>query len=210
MEYEASSGEILPLRDSCSTSSWSGERRENDCMGDLFIQMVIVVLGKEVTDAPATHRSHSPPPPPPLPHAPLPSIPIQVFRNVYDVVVPGIMYKVKARTCTPARAVADDKEGVDQLDLEVRLSQPLGVAREYNAMAIQFGYIVMFASVAPWATFVCLLINLVERRADAARMLYAQQRPRYKGAQSIGTWLGVFQALTNCSSNLTATAAPCL
>lgn len=117
-----------------------------------------------------------------------------MFRNVYDVVVPGIMYKVKARTCTPARAVADDKVGVDQLDLEVRLSQPLGVAREYNAMAIQFGYIVMFASVAPWATFVCLLINLVERRADAARMLYAQQRPRYKGAQSIGTWLGVFQA----------------
>ena len=42
-----------------------------------------------------------------------------------------------------------------------------------------YRYIVMFASVAPWATFVCLLINLVERRADAARMLYAQQRPRY-------------------------------
>ena len=42
-----------------------------------------------------------------------------VFRNVYDVVVPGIMYKIKARTCTPARAVADDKVGVDQLDLEV-------------------------------------------------------------------------------------------
>ena len=56
MEYEASSGEILPLRDSCSTSSWSGERRENDCMGDLFIQMVIVVLGKEVT----TRARHSP------------------------------------------------------------------------------------------------------------------------------------------------------
>ena len=56
MEYEASSGEVLPLRDSCSTSSWSGERRENDCMGDLFIQMVIVVLGKEVTRA--RHRRH--------------------------------------------------------------------------------------------------------------------------------------------------------
>ena len=57
MEYEASSGEILPLRDSCSTSSWSGERRENDCMGDLFIQMVIVVLGKEVTRR-ARHGRH--------------------------------------------------------------------------------------------------------------------------------------------------------
>ena len=56
---------------------------------------------------------------------------------MYDVVVPGVMYKIKARTCTPARAVADDKVGVDQLELEVRLSQPLGVAREYNAMAIQ-------------------------------------------------------------------------
>ena len=59
MEYEASSGEILPLRDSCSTSSWSGERRENDCMGDLFIQMVIVVLGKEVTAAPAAAAATS-------------------------------------------------------------------------------------------------------------------------------------------------------
>ena len=59
MEYEASSGEVLPLRDSCSTSSWSGERRENDCMGDLFIQMVIVVLGKEVTDAPAAAAATS-------------------------------------------------------------------------------------------------------------------------------------------------------
>ena len=47
----------------------------------------------------------------------------------------------QASRLPPARAVADDKVGVDQLDLEVRLSQPLGVAREYNAMAIQFGCI---------------------------------------------------------------------
>ena len=53
----------------------------------------------------------------------------------------------------------------------------------------------MFASVAPWATFVRLLINLVERRADAARMLqFARSARLVKGAQSIGTWLGVFQA----------------
>ena len=49
------------------------------------------------------------------------------------------MYKIKARTCTPARAVADDKVGVDQLDLEVRLEPAVGVAREYNAMAISLG-----------------------------------------------------------------------
>ena len=50
---------------------------------------------------------------------------------------PGPVPQRDPRGAAPARAVADDKVGVDQLDLEVRLSQPLGVAREYNAMAIQ-------------------------------------------------------------------------
>ena len=31
---------------SCSTSQWYGHKRENDCMSDLFTQMVVVVLGK--------------------------------------------------------------------------------------------------------------------------------------------------------------------
>jgi hypothetical protein len=53
-------------------------------------------------------------------------------------------------------------------------------------MAIQFGYVTMFAAAAPWAATLCLLNNVFERKADALRMLYGQQRPMYEGASNIG------------------------
>ena len=54
---------------------------------------------------------------------------------------------------------------------------------------IQFGYIVMFAAVAPWASFFCVLINQFDLRADGWKMLYGHQRDRYDGTTtSIGIW----------------------
>ena len=63
-------------------------------------------------------------------------------------------------------------------------------------MAIQFGYVTMFACVAPWATTLCLLNNIIERKSDALKMLYESQRPRWQGAESIGAWYGIFEFLT--------------
>ena len=63
-----------------------------------------------------------------------------------------------------------------------------GTYSEFNEMAIQFGYVTMFASVAPWAPFFCMLNNMAERRTDAYKMLYGRRRPVYAGAESIGTW----------------------
>merc|ERR1712146_291127 len=63
-------------------------------------------------------------------------------------------------------------------------------------MAIQFGYLTMFASVAPWAACFCMAMNEIERRVDAYKMLYTQQRPRYHGAENIGMWYEVFNWLT--------------
>ena len=37
-------------------------------------------------------------------------------------------------------------------------------------MAIQFGYIVMFAAAAPWAATLCLLNNAVERKVAVLAM----------------------------------------
>ena len=62
-------------------------------------------------------------------------------------------------------------------------------------MAIQFGYVTMFAAVAPWATTLCMLNNVIERKSDALRMLYESQRPRWQGAQDIGAWYGIFEFL---------------
>jgi hypothetical protein len=70
---------------------------------------------------------------------------------------------------------------------------------EYNEMAIQFGYVTMFAAAAPWAAFLCLLNNVTEHKGDALRMLYGQQRPSYQGASSIGAWTKVFEILSFAS-----------
>ena len=43
------------------------------------------------------------------------------------------------------------------------LDYDLGTFYEYNEMAIQFGYLTMFASVAPWAACVCMLVNEVRK-----------------------------------------------
>jgi len=63
-------------------------------------------------------------------------------------------------------------------------------------MAIQFGYVTMFAAVAPWATSLCLVNNILERKADAYKMMYEQRRDRWRSAQDIGAWYGIFEILT--------------
>ena len=85
---------------------------------------------------------------------------------------------------------------MQKLEFERSLGPHRGTFYEYNEMAIQFGYLTMFASVAPWAACFCMLNNEIERRVDAYKMLYTQQRPRYQGASSIGMWYQVFNMLT--------------
>ena len=56
LSYTDETGQELPLRDSCSDTRWHGVYRERDCMGDLFVQMMIIVLFKQVAAVPACSR----------------------------------------------------------------------------------------------------------------------------------------------------------
>jgi hypothetical protein len=79
-----------------------------------------------------------------------------------------------------------------------------GTFDEYSEMIIQYGYITLFAAAFPLAPLLAVLNNVVEIRTDAFKLLTAHTRPRYQGAQNIGTWfqilevLGVFAVITNC------------
>ena len=67
------------------------------------------------------------------------------------------------RCCGRAPNVVDydEVEGLQKLEFERALGPHRGTFYEYNEMAIQFGYLTMFASVAPWAACVCMLVNEV-------------------------------------------------
>jgi len=79
-----------------------------------------------------------------------------------------------------------------------------GTFDEYSEMIIQYGYITLFAAAFPLAPLLAVVNNIVEIRTDAFKLLTAHSRPRYQGAQNIGTWfqilevLGVLAVITNC------------
>jgi len=80
-----------------------------------------------------------------------------------------------------------------------------GTLSEYAEMVIQYGYITLFAATFPIAPVMAVLNNTVEIRTDAFKILTAFPRPRYRGAQNIGTWyyilefLGLCAVMTNCA-----------
>lgn len=68
-----------------------------------------------------------------------------------------------------------------------------GTFAEYNTKVIQFGYIAMFSAAFPLAAIASAVANFNEMRLDAIKTL-SSQRPRYQGAQDIGTWTTVLSA----------------
>jgi hypothetical protein len=62
-----------------------------------------------------------------------------------------------------------------------------------SKMAIQCGYVTMFAGAMPTAATVACLYTLVEMYSDLYKLVYLTKRPQVVRAHSIGVWAGVIQ-----------------
>mmetsp|Transcript_11369 Transcript_11369/g.31484 ORF Transcript_11369/g.31484 Transcript_11369/m.31484 type:complete len:272 (-) Transcript_11369:904-1719(-) len=71
-----------------------------------------------------------------------------------------------------------------------------GVNPRYGVLIIQLGYIVLFAPAFPIAAAVTYVFNLVRLRGEAFLLLKLTQRPLYAGAEDIGSWDTVLNAIT--------------
>jgi len=67
---------------------------------------------------------------------------------------------------------------------------------DYNEMAIQFGYVTLFAVAFPLAPLAALLNNFVEARTDLFKLIKGMQRPRPKEASDIGPWLRILEIIS--------------
>ena len=98
---------------------------------------------------------------------------------------------------------ADDSR-IKQNKNESTLLEYNSTYEDYLEMYIQFGYVVLFASVAPLAAFAALLNNIIEIRLDAFKLCRIYKRPLAKRAKNTGAWLLAFETLlvmsiiTNC------------
>ena len=99
------------------------------------------------------------------------------------------------------RAMSDRAAWLKQVDATERqaLMPEYGdgdVFEEYSELAIQFGYVVLFAPAFPLAPLLAALGNVVEHRNDSRKVLTLCQRPDYRGAQDIGTWAIIFRFMS--------------
>jgi hypothetical protein len=80
-----------------------------------------------------------------------------------------------------------------------------GTFYDYNEMALQFGYVLLFAPAFPLAPAIALLSNVIENRVDGLKLFISFQKPEYAGAEDIGYWKLIFKFLavlavtTNCT-----------
>ena len=71
-----------------------------------------------------------------------------------------------------------------------------GTLSEYNTKVIQYGYIAMFACTFPLGIVASAGSNYVEIKLDARKLMFNTRRPRYAGAEDIGTWQSVMSSLS--------------
>jgi hypothetical protein len=63
-------------------------------------------------------------------------------------------------------------------------------------MAIQIGFMTMFAVALPIGPLLALLNNLLELRIDAGKLTRHTRRPHFRAAEDIGSWQAVIAVLT--------------
>eukprot|EP00968_Pinguiococcus_pyrenoidosus_P003107 scaffold184_cov316-Pinguiococcus_pyrenoidosus.AAC.5 len=119
--------------------------------------------------------------------------------NILETVVP--LLKAQRRV----NKLLDDMEGsgletISVCEFEAQ-QEPNdgGTLDDYLELAVQFGYVVLFAAALPAAPFMAWLNNYFEMRFDALRLLKVLQRPMPRPADTIGSWLLIFQTLAIAS-----------
>lgn len=106
--------------------------------------------------------------------------------------------------CKSLRALMEEK-GIDpedegtQMWMEAQLQPFDSTAKDYLRVTLQFGYMSMFAATFPFAAPAALLYNIIDRRADAARILHYCQRPMAKPSANIGPWKRIFIVISVCA-----------
>jgi hypothetical protein len=127
---------------------------------------------------------------------------MQFIGNFKELLVPYIIAKGKvfwARRKAKKTGVVAEVVRITRFEEEAIMPTYLSTFDDYNELAIQFGYVTMFAAAFPIASFASLANNIIEIRSDAFKLLRQTQRPKYVGCEDIGSWQKVFEVISTIS-----------
>lgn len=148
---------------------------------------------------------------------------LQFVQNVLENMYPYLKKKValmsnKLFSKSNYEKLQKDYEEYDQMgilsleddDYRISRHKKESILDDYNTyddyleLYIQFGYVVLFSSVAPMTAFWAILNNVIEIRLDAYKLCSFFKRPFARRTKNIGAWqlafetLAVIAVMTNC------------
>ena len=71
----------------------------------------------------------------------------------------------------------------------------LGTFKDYADNMIQYGYATLFVASFPLAPIMAFFSNYIELLVDGWKLCQLHRRPIPKGAQDIGTWMGILEVM---------------
>jgi hypothetical protein len=128
-----------------------------------------------------------------------------VQRLLVEVIIPLIKQHYFSQTVKKNYGLAkkNDDNDVNPLVYEAK-KDFYEEFDDYISMIIQLGYITLFASAYPLASFVAMISNMIEIRFDMFKLATVCLRPRSVASNNIGMWKSLMKsilwlsAMTNC------------
>lgn len=100
--------------------------------------------------------------------------------------------------------IPSDDPRIEQNKHESTLLEYNSTYDDYLEMYIQFGYVVLFASISPFASIFAFFNNIIELKIDAYKLCCVYRRPFARRAKNTGAWhlafeiLVVMSIISNC------------
>eukprot|EP00457_Paulinella_chromatophora_P001268 gb/GEZN01001270.1/.p1 GENE.gb/GEZN01001270.1/~~gb/GEZN01001270.1/.p1 ORF type:complete len:993 (+),score=101.68 gb/GEZN01001270.1/:25-3003(+) len=117
--------------------------------------------------------------------------------NCQEVLVPWILGRFNLWRNTGSYELKGEDSVVQESILPTYNGDRVsGTFADYAELAIQYGYVVLFAPAFPLAAVVALGSNVLENTTDTIKMLSTIRKPVYRGARDIGPWFDVFSFLS--------------
>jgi len=132
--------------------------------------------------------------------------------NFLEIFVPLISARITAWTENGMENQSKLNKSAVEIEAEMADYEAFvyaGLFDDYNEIALQFGFVTLFATNFPFVGCLAFLNNMIEIRSDAYKFCNVYRRPTPRPAECIGAWYMVMEVMTfaavttNCANVFT-------
>eukprot|EP01054_Gregarina_sp_Poly1_P001793 Gregarina_sp_Poly_1__1792@NODE_1465_length_4068_cov_574_937766_g969_i0_p1_GENE_NODE_1465_length_4068_cov_574_937766_g969_i0NODE_1465_length_4068_cov_574_937766_g969_i0_p1_ORF_typecomplete_len784_score86_39Anoctamin/PF04547_12/1_5e80DUF2269/PF10027_9/0_085DUF1772/PF08592_11/8DUF1772/PF08592_11/1_4e02DUF1772/PF08592_11/1_8e04PMP1_2/PF08114_11/1_8e04PMP1_2/PF08114_11/0_55_NODE_1465_length_4068_cov_574_937766_g969_i01402491 len=117
---------------------------------------------------------------------------LDIVMNASEIGFPLVMYYFTKYTSKPDPSIP----GYQLQSYLKPYTRAVGLTGDYLDKMIEFGYTALFSVAVPFLPLLGMLVNIVEIRSDAFKILHMYQRPFPRFADSIGIWDDLQKGMT--------------